>query len=187
MKKLLMGLMLVLASTTVSAQNSGFYAGGSIGQSQAKDACDDLGGTGISCDDKDTAWKVFGGYQFNRHFAAEIGYTDLGKVSATLGSLRDEIESTAFELVGVGMFPIANNFSVYGKLGLYRGDTEERTNFGFSADETNTDLTFGFGVRYDFAERFAVRGEWQRYQDVGGGDIGESHVDVISVGFLVRF
>jgi opacity protein-like surface antigen len=85
------------------------------------------------------------------------------------------------------MLPVANNFSVYGKLGLYRGDTEESTNFGFSADETNTDLTFGFGVRYDFGERFAVRGEWQRYQDVGGGDIGESDVDVISVGFLVRF
>jgi hypothetical protein len=39
------------------------------------------------------------------------------------------------------MFPVVDRFSAYGKLGLYRGETEDNTNFGPSAKETNTDIT----------------------------------------------
>ena len=59
---------------------------------------------------------------------------------------------------------------------------------GVSANESNTDLTFGFGLRYDLNKSVGVRAEWQRYGDVGGGDIGgESDVDVISLGVIFRF
>ena len=176
----------VLIAAPAIAQDRGFYAGLSLGQADAKNFCDDLAGTGISCDGKDTAWKIFGGYQFNRHFAAELGYTDLGEANASVAGLRETIKANAIELVAVGMLPVVDRFSVYGKLGLYRGETEDETNFGFSAKETNTDLTFGFGARYDFG-RLGVFGQWQRYADIGGGDIGESDVDVISIGVLFRF
>jgi OOP family OmpA-OmpF porin len=176
----------VLFAAPAIAQDQGFYAGLSLGQADAKQACDDLGGTGISCDSKDTAWKIFGGYQFNRHFAAELGYTDLGEAKASFGGLNETLKANAIELVGVGMLPVADRFSVFAKLGLYRGETEDNTNFGFSAKETNTDLTFGFGARYDFG-KLGVFGQWQRYADIGGGDIGESDVDVISIGLLCKF
>jgi hypothetical protein len=32
-----------------------------------------------------------------------------------------------------------------------------------------------------------VRAEWQRYQDIGGGNIGEGDVDVMSIGLIYRF
>ena len=54
---------LLLASNAWS-QDAGFYIGASIGQSKAKDFCDDSGG--FSCDDKDTTWKILAGYQFSR-------------------------------------------------------------------------------------------------------------------------
>jgi OmpA-OmpF porin, OOP family len=185
-KKLLFVAALIVASAA-SAQDKGFFIGGHIGQADAKSACDNLAGTGISCDSKDSSWKILGGYQFSRHFAAELGYTDGGSVTATFGSLREEIEASVFDLVAVGILPVVDRLAVYGKLGLYRAETEDTTNFGFSAKETNTDITYGFGVRYDFSGKFALRGEWQRYADVGGGEIGESDVDVISVGLLFRF
>ena len=72
---------------------SAFYAGVGIGQSKAKDWCSGAGG--ISCDDKDTAWKVFGGYQFSRNFAAEFGYVKLGEFNASTGGLTD----TAFPMM----------------------------------------------------------------------------------------
>jgi OOP family OmpA-OmpF porin len=187
MKYAIMLAAALLVAAPAAAQDQGFYAGLSIGQSAAKDACDDLVGTGISCDDKDTAWRILGGYQFNRNFAVELGYTDLGEVTASFGTLRETISSTAFELVGVGMLPVAERFSVYGKLGIYRASTEDETNFGFSAKESNTDITFGFGARFDITKNIAVRGEWQKYSDVGGPDIGESDVDVISIGVLFKF
>ena len=63
------------------AQESGFYIAGSIGQSEV-DFCGIFAST-ISSDDKDTAWKFFGGCQVNRNFAFELGYTNLGEASAS--------------------------------------------------------------------------------------------------------
>ncbi len=63
-----------------NAQDAGFYAGGSIGQAKANQGCD---GIPISCDNKDTSWQISGGYQFNKNFGVELGYVDLGKVTAS--------------------------------------------------------------------------------------------------------
>lgn len=154
---------------------SSAYIGGSFGQSDLGDAC-----SGIpACDDKDTAWRILGGYQFNRNFAAEIGYSQLGEASTPFGG----IEGTAWELVGIGALPLGNQFSIYGKLGFYRGELE-----GGGVKESNTDLTYGAGVQYDFTKTLGVRGEWQRYPSMGGGAFGrEADVDVMSIGVVFRF
>jgi OmpA-OmpF porin, OOP family len=173
-------------ATPALAQDTGFYAGLSIGQSAVDDACTGIGGPGVSCDDKDTAWRILGGYQFNRNFAVEVGYSDLGEVSASGPGGSASIESTAIEVVAVGMLPIADRFSLYGKIGMYRGETDA-TAPGVSVSESNTDLTFGVGVRYDITKNLGVRAEWQRYGDIGGDSIGEADVDVISVGAIWKF
>jgi len=193
-KKVLLAAMLgatVMAAPAVSIAQArgetGWYLGGNIGQSKVKDGCSGLGGTGISCDDKDTAFKILGGYNINRNFAAELGYTDFGKAKASGLGLTDEFKATAWELSGIGSYPVANQFSVFGRLGLYFADAKENTNFVGNFKHTNNDLTYGFGVRYDFSREVGVRGEWQRYSKVGGGDIGKSDVDVISVGVVWNF
>lgn len=188
--------LILCAAWPAWSQDAGFYLGASIGQSQAKDTCEDS--AGFSCDDKDTAWKVFAGYQFNRHLAVEAGYTDLGEVSLSgasgPASLRGTIELSAFDLMVVGSAPVADRFSLYGKLGLYRAETEQKlqvTLGSFTASdnqtEKNVDLTFAFGARFDITRNLGVRAEWQRYLDVGGGEIGEDDVDVLSLGVLWRF
>ena len=193
-KKVLLAAMLgatVMAAPAVSMAQArgetGWYLGGNIGQSKVKDGCSGLGGTGISCDDKDTAFKILGGYNINRNFAAELGYTDFGKAKASGLGLTDEFKATAWELSAVGSYPVANQFSVFGRLGLYFADAKENTNFAGNFKHTNNDLTYGFGVRYDFSRELGVRGEWQRYSKVGGGDLDKSDVDVISVGVVWNF
>src|SRR2546428_2401700 len=180
-KKVLLAAVLgaaVMAAPAVSmAQargDTGWYAGISIGQSDAKDFCSGV----ANCDSKDTAFRILGGYQINRNFAAELGYHDLGK--AKVGT--SDIKANAWELVGVGSYPIANQFSIYGKLGFFRGEAKAG-----GTKETNTDLTYGAGVQYDFARNLGVRGEWQRYGKLGGGTLKESDVDVLSVGGIYRF
>lgn len=170
------------------AQDTGFYAGIHIGQASAKDGCEGAGALGVSCDDEDTAFKILGGYQFNKNFAVELGYTDFGEVSGGGAVGNFSTEATAFELVAVGMMPLADRFSVYGKIGMYRADVDASgTGIFGSVSESNTDLTFAVGVRYDFTRNLGVRAEWQKYQDVGGGDISESDVDVLSVGVIWKF
>ncbi len=166
---------------------SNFYAGATLGQSTAKDACNDLAGTGISCDDSDTAFKIFGGYQINRNFAAELGYADLGKAKAEALGLTEEVKSTAWDLSLIGSYPINEQFSVFGRLGFYMADVKDDTNFGFSASNSNSDLTYGLGARYEVTQNLGLRAEWQRYSQVGGGDIGKSDIDVLGVTALWKF
>jgi OOP family OmpA-OmpF porin len=188
----LAGAVALAASQAALAQDAGWYLGGSIGQATAQDWCNGVG-PGVSCEDSDTAWRIFGGYQVNRNFAVEAGYHDLGSATASTGSVRLNADATALELVGIGMLPLAERFSVYGKLGVYAGSTDWNVSvpaLGLSqgGSEDTTDLTYGLGLRYDINRQVALRGEWQRYTNMGNKDtIGETDVDVVSIGVLWKF
>ena len=131
-----LGLMALaaFASTLAMAENAGWYGGLNFGQSRAK--IDDpriisglLGGgfltTSISDDDRKTGYKLFGGYQFNNNFAVEGGYSDLGKFGFTantvpLGSLVGNIKIKGVNLDLVGILPISEKLSAFGRVGVNR-------------------------------------------------------------------
>jgi len=156
----LMGAALAFSAPAAFAQargataNTGWYIGGDIGNAE------------IGSDD-DTAWRILGGYQINRNFAAELGYS----------SLLDKggVEATAWELVGIGSYPLGNQFSIFGKLGFARVEVDAA---GTSTDKT--ELTYGLGAQYDLTPKFGIRGQWQRYDT-------DNEVDVLSVGVIYRF
>jgi OmpA-OmpF porin, OOP family len=154
--------MLGAAAMAVSAcafaqqpATTGFYIGAEVGNTDLDGADDDIG------------FKFLGGYQFHRNIAAELGY----------GLLYDKggAEVKALELVAVGMFPIANQFSLIGKLGLANVDVEVA---GSSDDKT--ELTWGLGVQYDFSRNLGVRALWQRYET-------DNAVDFLAVGVTWKF
>lgn len=131
-----------------------FYAGLEIGQA-------DFGA------EDDTAIKILGGYQFHRNIAAELAVARLLDKGGT--------EVTAVELVGVGLFPVAPQFSLLAKFGLANVDVERR---GGSSD--NTELTLGIGVQFDFSRNLGARVQWQRYDT-------DDEIDLLSVGAIWRF
>ncbi|HEY5897364.1 MAG TPA: outer membrane beta-barrel protein [Burkholderiales bacterium] len=182
----IIGAALALPAGAQGLNMSAFYVGATLGQSEFKDSCDGIG-AGVSCDEKDTAWRLLGGYQFNRNFAAELGYHNFGETKASAGGISASIKSKAWELVGIGSLPVANQFSLYGKLGGYRADTELTSNFGASGKDTNTGWTYGFGAQWDPMAQLGVRVEWQQYRDVGGDNSGKGEINVLSVGGIWRF
>lgn len=189
MKKLL-AIAMLSAAFAAHAQGQGFYVGGHLGQAQAKSTCDDFRGPGISCDDSDMSWKILGGYRVNRHFAAELGYIDFGEFKATGPGGTASAKASAFDLVAVGILPIADRFSVYGKLGAYHGtvDAKVRTfTLNGDASDDSTNLTYGVGAGFDMARNLTLRAEWQQYKDVGGSETVKADIDVISLGVLFRF
>jgi hypothetical protein len=135
----------------IAQQDAGLYLGAPVGRSDAKDACKPPTVTGFvvtACDDKDTSWKVFGGYQFKRNFALEAGYIDFGKMTPSgtvLGipvSLRAEAD--AFELLAVGTLSLTDRFSLYRKAGLFRWDVDARgtaAGITVTAEEKGTEAT----------------------------------------------
>lgn len=164
---------------------SSIYVGGSIGQATMDEQCEGVT-AGVSCDDKDTAWRILGGYQINRNFAVELGYHNFGEAKASAAGVEAKVKMSAWELVGVGMFPLANQFSVYGKLGLIYGTADGTSNVGVSADESGTGWTWGLGGQFDVMRNLGLRLEFQQYKDVGGSN-GGGDVNVVSVGAIWRF
>jgi len=182
---------LVAAPTPALSQDGGWYGGIGIGQSDFIDSCSGIGGSGIACKEKDTAWKIFGGYQFNRYFAGEFGYTDLGKTTLSVtGFGSASIGAKGFEFTGIGMIPVSQQFSVYGRLGLFHWDVDFKDGTGLvgSASASGSDVTYGFGASFNFTRNAALRLEWQKYRDVGDTNTtGSGDITVIGVGLAVKF
>lgn len=151
-----LGSAAMIVSAGVSAQQTapGWYIGADIGQA-------DFGS------EDDMAVKILGGYQINRNFAAEAGYGMLFDKSNT--------EVTALELVAVGSFPLTNQFSVFGKLGLANVDVETG-----AGSNDKTELTYGVGAQYDLSPKLGLRGQWQRYDT-------DQEIDLFSIGIVYRF
>lgn len=201
----LLAATLLAASASAWSQAPGrFYAGAAIGQAKMKDACASDSDIVVSnCDDKDTAWKIFAGYQFTPTLALEAAYNDFGRVRGDVffvdGGFQitgsETFDVTALELSGVASFPFANRFAGYGRLGLYYGEVEGKGDFTnqfgararASVNDSNFGLTFGLGASYDLTEKVRFRVEWQRFHDVGTNEIGKSDIDVLSVAGLYRF
>jgi OOP family OmpA-OmpF porin len=197
----------VIASPFAVADDSGWYGGVNIGQSRAK--IDDaritsglLGGgfttTSINDDNRDTGYKLFGGYKLNRNFAVEGGYFDLGKFGFTAttvpaGTLSGNIKLRGLNLDAVGILPIAEKFSAFGRAGLnYAEARDSFTGTGLvnvlnpNPSKRDTNYKFGLGVQYDFTESLGMRVEAERYR-INDAVGNKGDVDLVSVGLVYRF
>jgi OOP family OmpA-OmpF porin len=184
--KIIIGITAALVALPAAAQEPGWYAGISVGQSKYNNQCDGLP-SGVSCDENATTWKLFGGYQLNRSLAFELGYSnELAKASASGFGVNVDAKASAFELVAIPSYPIGD-FSLFAKLGLYLADTTVTTNVGMSGSDSNSSWTAGLGAGYNFTKNIGARMEWQRYNRVGGDNTVRSDVDVFNVGVLYRF
>lgn len=181
-------LVLTMSAGLCAAQDSvrGIYAGGTFGAAKASNYCSGAGlGAGVAgCDQRANSWQVFGGYQFNEYVSAQIGYHDLGKASVPAGT---EVKFNALDVTGIAAFPMGNA-RLYGKAGYFYGEAKGAGPGFAGVKEKHGGLTLGAGVQWDFTRRFALRGEWQRFPNMGGGGFGaDVDINAVSVGALMRF
>ena len=196
-----------LSSPFAQAEDSNWYGGASIGQSRAK--IDDeritasLLSTGLTSsivdDNRHTSYKLFGGYQLNKNFALEAGYFNLEQFGFTattvpLGTLTGTIKLKGFNLDVVGSMPVADKFSVLGRLGLnYAKAQDEFTATGAvnspttpSPSKSAMNYKAGMGLQYDLNKSLGLRAEAERYRiDDAVGNKGD--INMFSLGFVYRF
>ena len=183
---IIIGITAALFALPAAAQEPGFYAGISVGQSKYNNQCDGIP-SGVTCDENTTTYKLFGGYQFNRNLAVELGYSpELAKASASGLGLNLDAKASALEVVAIPSLPLGD-FSLFAKLGLYAAETKLSSNVGPDATDSNSSWTAGAGAGYSFTKNLGARLEWQRYNKVGGDNTVKSDVDVFNVGLLYRF
>ncbi|HWM44153.1 MAG TPA: outer membrane beta-barrel protein [Burkholderiales bacterium] len=179
------GFLAAAAAGPAAAQ---LYAGGSLGYSQFKDICQIAN---VPCDDKDTAWRAFGGYQFNQYFALELGFGDLGAAtgSGAIGSFAVEAKE-AWDLSAVFSLPVSTRLSALLRLGAHRTratvDQQGPTFAPVHEAKTGSAFIYGAGAEYSLG-KLGVRAEWQHYDNVAGGTQAETDIDVFNVSLLFRF
>ena len=197
----------VLASPLALADETGWYGGLNAGRARA--SIDDqritsglLGSgfatTSIVDDNRANAFKVFGGYQFNRHFALEGGYFDLGRfgyhaTTVPAGILDGNIRLKGLNLDAVGILPITGKLSAFGRVGV--NYAQARDHFSGSgavnvltpaAEKRDTNIKFGLGLQYAFTEALNLRVEAERYR-INDAIGNRGDVDMVSVGLVYHF
>ncbi|MEJ2554421.1 MAG: outer membrane beta-barrel protein [Gammaproteobacteria bacterium] len=206
---LLLTLISLSYAAAASARDHGFYAGLGVGRSSANVAeitrqdILDLGFTSLNSfqngsSKSDTAWKVYGGYRFNPHVAAEAFYTNLGKftrnatgsgvyASSTVNfTLDSALKVSGFGAAALLGAPLSDHWSVFAKPGLLYWDAKRSTTAtaagssqSASTDKKGTSPTFGLGADYAFTGKLGARVEWERYFDVGDENTtGKSNVNL---------
>ncbi|HEV3008461.1 MAG TPA: porin family protein [Burkholderiales bacterium] len=173
----------LLACQPVIAQERGLYLGGSLGQAKLKEWCS-VGPTDVltACEDTDTAWKLLGGYRFNRYVAIEATYIDWGKATGTVNGVNVSAEQTSMGVAAVGSFEFTPQFSVFGKAGFLMTEQEiQRTTPGSSTriEGDETEFHYGLGLRFRFAPNWAARAEWEKTEKL--------EVELLSIGLEYRF
>lgn len=172
-KRVLAAILASSISLPVIAADTGFYVGASAGRSDYGVGTGDLGLTAGSVDDKDTAYKVFGGYNFTRNFGIEAAYVDLGDVtfSGNVGAtpVSGSADVQGFNISAVLTAPINDRFAVFGKLGAFVWDGDFNASspaVRWSGSDSSTDFSAGLGASYSFNKNVSLRAEYEYFDDV---------------------
>ena len=179
-------VMAVSAPAVAQQSDAGWYIGGSYGMSTF-----DLDTTGItnpSVEDGDSGFKIFGGFQFTKHWGAEVGYVDFGKAGirgSVIGiPFTGDLGITAFTLAGTGTLPLGTNFALLGKVGMANWDAKVSVSalgLGGSTSDSGTDMFYGIGARYSFNKNLSVQLEFEQYET------DADSVNMTSVGLRYKF
>lgn len=189
--RILIAACLVAAPLAASAQSrstaegdswlpftSNGYFGVAAGQSTFDVNCT----PGFSCDDKDSAFKVYTGGRFRNVLGLELGYIDLGKVDIGGGSAR----ARGLNLSLTANLPLNEAFSIYGKVGSTYGSTRTPVFLEGDKSERGFGKSYGAGLDFSFGRNWGARAEWER-QTFEFANNGDRDVDMWTLGVHYKF
>lgn len=171
-------------SLTASQSWAQGYVGASVGSANVKKSalCTTAG---VTCDDSDTAFKLYGGYYINENLLAEFGFAKLGEVGSLPGDSAQLVSSTHdFSITGAAVltFP-AGDFSFFGKAGghYWRGSRTVP-----SLKDSGFGGLVGLGAQYEISGAMGVRLEYEAFL-VDKEIFVANRMDLISLGLVMRF
>ena len=112
-------------------------------------------------------------------------------LDSVFGNIRTTTEASALFVAVRGIIPLGPDFELFGKAGahLWSAEWSLASTSGFISDDADgTGLLFGFGGAVAFGNFVHVRGEWERFANIG--DIvstDEGDFDLLSIGLVLNF
>ncbi len=197
----------ILSSPYAVGSDLGWYVGGNLGKSSA--AIDDeriingllsngFTAAAIEDDDHDNGWKLFAGYKVNKNFAVEGGYFDLGEYgfaakTVPVGTLNGNIRLKGLNIDAVGILPLTEKLSAFGRMGLNGAKTTASFDgvglvnvLDPKRSKHDVNYKIGVGLEYAVTQALGVRAEAERYQ-INDAVGNKGDVDLISLGLVYHF
>jgi OOP family OmpA-OmpF porin len=188
------------------ANPDGFYVGADLGFGRFPGSAT-IGANDVVLQATDVrrrpfAWNVSAGYRFNRYFAAELGYVDLGEAKARLidplaangmGDLR--FSARGFTTAVVGSIPFGKRWDAYARLGLFHPDVELTvsgvaggTPFAARLLDHEVRAFWAVGLGYQVKDDLRVKFELSHYEGVGDDEnTGRADIVAVTMGFEYRW
>lgn len=147
----------LLFAGTVSAQDSGFYAGAALGQSKVKFPIY-LEFEDFTFEDtfesNQIAFKLLAGYQFNSFVSLEAAYVDLGKARQSFGGVNGRVDATAVQGSVILSYPVKPLFSPYIRGSVVAYDIAYTASFEeYWARSSGNEEDFSYGIGAMFTSR----------------------------------
>lgn len=194
--------VLLLSGFGAQAAQGEWYVGLGYGLTSYDTGISNTTGT-AKLDEDDSGFKLFGGYNANKNVAIELSYADLGKATLSgnpgdtfvldgilfifINSGSLEIEGSLLSLAGVFTHHFNDTFNIYGRAGLASWEADISATGGGGPTQTisedGTDLFFGFGAGWNFAQTWALKAEYELYSF----DDAEVDVDMLSLNIIKTF
>ncbi len=181
---LAIALAATLAIPAVASAQSGFFVDGGVGQVRVDES---------GFKDKDTHFRLGGGWNLNQNFGLEGGWTDFGSFSeqVAIGAATGEFEADGWYAgvhAKVPFYEGDSGFYARGRAGLLFWDASGRIRVGTITErfsDSGNDPYFGIGAGYDLSRNFGVGLDYDRYKIGKGGD--DSTLKVWNVNATYRF
>ena len=184
MKFLIIPLFLSVSMITTSAIADP-YVGIGIGSADYKVDFTSLGGGNVEEDG--TGTKLYGGYAFNKYFAAEVAYyifaeASVAAVEITPGGpvFSGAVDMAGFGAYAVGMYPISKEVNLMAKVGMLSWDADLTVNSSNGSND-GTDVALAVAASYAFTKELLVTAEWESF------DSDNPELTMLSVGFKFIF
>jgi OmpA-OmpF porin, OOP family len=207
LKSLAIAVPFLLAGSVAMAQDNGLYAGMSFSRSLGDISPGTLSPTlqanGFALSllnetDRDNAWKVLAGYDFNRYIATELSYFDLGSYTFNANllpakTLNGRAGMTGYGLDVVATVPISERFSGLVRAGVTQSSVKQSFHSsttspsGFvNRKDRDAEGKFGVGLQFAVTDAFSVRAEWEQYR-LPDNQFTDNRANLATLGVVYRF
>jgi OmpA-OmpF porin, OOP family len=177
-KQLLLATAALALSGAASAQTYGVV---SFGASKVDLGCS---GTGLSCDESGTAFKLLGGYKFTPNIALEGGYLNFGESKVSDGTTTIKLKTDAFVVGAAVHADFSQSWNFVARLGLAQVKTKLSAT-GLSDSESGAQVYAGLGIGYRLTKQLSL----DAALDLSKVELGDAKDDVraLSLGLTYSF
>jgi OmpA-OmpF porin, OOP family len=164
---LLMPFAVSFSASAADVFKPGPYVGGGLGVSNFSTSGSSLVKT--KRDERDTAAKLYGGYQLNENLGVELGYSRLGKLNDTFTvagqPVVQNLRGESIYAAATGRLPLDQNFALTGKLGVSFGKVKGSNGLPAGEDLTGSKrgILVGIGAEYKLTPSLALTADYERY------------------------